>query len=394
MNLLNPPSDPALVLERAYRALARGEPASAEQMLAGLSELSAPLARIARLVEAQAALSRGSLDLALARVERALPPRPPEPWERAELASALGVRAVLRALSGNAAGARRDITRVRQEVPEPSALALARAALAEAVVLARGGDRARLRAHFELHGRHLSRLPLAHESALAMAYARMAGSGHRSVYRQPAGADTRVPSRGLLRWFGQVAPEAAPFVDAAAFTKRLEAARAAPAIADDTAEEPEGGDEGRSTLTGRVLEHRAAHWSVLALVAMAVSTALLTLFFGRSLWVGLVGAGLVALIAVGVALRVVGGSKPAPATPWLSEREALLRALVLRRLAPPGGRPRRRARIQAPRLRIARRAGLPKDEAATRAAEDEAAATDEAADEAADAEAIRARRSS
>jgi hypothetical protein len=393
MTLLRPPSDPALVLERAYRALARGEPAAAEQMLAALAELSTPLGRIARLVEAQAALSRGSLDLALARVERAFPPRPPEPWERAELTSALGVRAVLRALSGNAAGARRDIARVRQEVPEPSPLALARAALAEAIVLARGGDRARLRAHFELHGRHLSRLPLPHESALATAYARMAGSGHRSVYRQPAGGEeARAPSRGLVRWFGLVAPEATPFVDGAAFARRLEAARKAPVIADEAGPEPEGGDDGRAAHTGPELGPRAvARWSLLAIVAMAASTALLTVFFRTSLWVGLAGAGLVAMVAVGIALRVVSGSKPAPATPWLSEREALLRALVLRRLAPPGGRPRPRARVKAPRLRIARRSGAPKDEEATRAAEEEAQAAEE---EARVAEGIRVRRSS
>ncbi|UQA57321.1 hypothetical protein [Polyangium aurulentum] len=378
MPLLHPPADPAVVLERAYRALARGEPATAEGMLAGLSELPAPLGRIARLVEAQAALSRGSLDLALARVERALPPRPPEAWERAELTSALGVRAVLRALSGNPEGARRDIARVQRELPEPSALALARAALAEAIVLARMGDRARLRTLVEHHGRHMARLPLPHESALAAAYARMAGSGQRSVYRQPGGAEGAAPSRGLLRWIGQVAPEAAPFVDAAAFEKRLAEARKAKLVADEAQPEPEG-DDGRPVLVDDARGARAVRWSLFALLAVGASTALSMFFFRTNLLVGLGGAALVALVAVGIALRVVSGSKPAPATPWLSEREALLRALVLRRLGPPeAGPPRRRARIAAPRLRIARRAVAPQDEGSRGAAEDEALSAEEA----------------
>jgi hypothetical protein len=171
--------------------------------------------RPGHLQHAEIAARRGDRDAALARIAPAIE----EPVgrlfagrERRVIVNARALRAFLRASAGDEAGAREDIAAVRAaEDVEPTLLA--RAALAEAMLLDRKGDRAALR---EIVDRSralwLSACPR-HERALARAYEAMLDAGAAPVYRQKASLGGEASADdAVAAWVAKMAPNAAPFV--------------------------------------------------------------------------------------------------------------------------------------------------------------------------------------
>lgn len=121
-------------------------------------------------------------------------------------------RALARAAAGNEAGARQDIEAVLGS-PKRSPTSVARATLAEALVLERRGDRAALRAHLAKHRTLLLHAAAPHEREMARALIRLARAKVSSAYREPVaiatGASGEAPAFEV--WLGAVAPAAAPF---------------------------------------------------------------------------------------------------------------------------------------------------------------------------------------
>ncbi len=132
--------------------------------------------------------------------------------ERLHLAGAQAMRALLRATLGDTGGALADIAAVRA-LPDAPAEALARAEVAEAIVLERAGDREALAAHLVAKRTLLLDATVPRERAVVRAYQRMLKATRSSVYRriapreaEPAGDETTVAS-----FVARIAPAAAPF---------------------------------------------------------------------------------------------------------------------------------------------------------------------------------------
>nr|AYM54442.1 hypothetical protein [Phaselicystis flava] len=173
--------------------------------------------RAASTCRANIALRRGELEAALAHIDRAAeaPIGFPRQLQRTQVVHARGLRAFLRACTGDREGARADVERVRSAAevsPEP----LANAALAEVVMAERAGDHAALRELLAKHRRLLLEHTHPRERALVRAFQRMLKATTRSIYRE--GAPREVDARGqpsLVDWVAKIAPAAAPFVQAA-----------------------------------------------------------------------------------------------------------------------------------------------------------------------------------
>jgi len=175
--------------------------------------------RVALVQRALIALRRGALDDALLAASAAT--RVPVGFMNqvhavAQRSNAHGIRAIVRASSGDAEGARADIEEVRRD-PSAPPQGLARAALAEALLLEKAGDRGALSALLRGERRLLLDATEPRERAIVRGLQRLVKAPTTSVYRTqaaPATVDAAVEEPALADWVLAVAPGVAPFVRA------------------------------------------------------------------------------------------------------------------------------------------------------------------------------------
>lgn len=247
-------------LKAAAGAILSGRFADAERALAAAERASSmlPVRRDALLQRATIALRRGdlagsarSLDAVLA-LPTGLLGRLTGARQRAVARS---VRALVAAFQGRRDDARADLADVRADDDAP-ATALAYAAVAEAVLLEKSGDRGALRAHLATHGDLLFEATAPRERALVRAYRRMLRATAPGVYREAARLEE--PATGeepaLDAWIAKVAPGAAPFLRAPAAPAKVAVASPHPAV-EAPAEQasPRGTPEGGVHLSAPLL---------------------------------------------------------------------------------------------------------------------------------------------
>jgi hypothetical protein len=203
----------------AYNAALEGRLGDAERLLDEV-EATRPMRYVQRVVDLQRAniaLRRGDLDAAAARVEAAVTVPSGTLTRREERVHVLGghaLRALIFASKGDAERARADIAVVRED-PRSTADLLARAAVAEAILLDRAGDRDALAAHLARERRLLLDYTAPRERAVVRAYQRMLRAPRTSVYRQAAPRELERDAHEeppITDWIARIAPSAAPFV--------------------------------------------------------------------------------------------------------------------------------------------------------------------------------------
>ena len=129
---------------------------------------------------------------------------------------ARGLRALLRAAGGDDEAARSDVAHVLN-LPEASAEARARAALAKAILLDRAGDRTGLKEHIERERAVLFGATSLRERAIVRALRRKLERTPASAYRAGlSGRDGAISDEEppLIDWIAKLAPDAAPFAAA------------------------------------------------------------------------------------------------------------------------------------------------------------------------------------
>jgi hypothetical protein len=168
------------------------------------------------LLRAAISMRRGNLRRALEHTDAAIA-RPMKLFtrhlEQQQICHGRGLRALVRGALGERDAAWEDINWIRAAeyaTPEP----LARAALAEAVLLERSHAFDELRKFIRLNRALMLENPWPRERAIVRAYQRMlnAGSRGKSIYRKSAPKDG--PPNGepaLADWIAAIAPSAAPF---------------------------------------------------------------------------------------------------------------------------------------------------------------------------------------
>jgi hypothetical protein len=263
------------LVNSAFDAITRGRLPEAEALLdhAEASTRIGYLRRVVDLQRAVIALRRGELASAMQRADAALA-RPlgllTRGQERVHLTAAHALRALLRASSGDERGAREDIAAARRS-PDATPDTLARAELAEAVVLERSGDRGALRDHLSRERSLLLGYTAPRERAVARAYQRMLEARRSSVYREGA---PREPQRAagdeptVADWMATVAPAAAPFARRA---RAPDAAAEAPPPAE--AIDPEARRAAAARVTGkglRTIGKLALLWVLLIMMFVAI----------------------------------------------------------------------------------------------------------------------------
>ena len=210
--------DAVPAVNTAFNAMLQGRVAEAERIL-DEAEARWQLGYIGRVIDLQRAaiaMRRGDLEGAVARAEAAFN-RPrgllTRGQEHAHVVGAQAMRALLLAALGDVEGARADAAAVRATADAP-AEALARAEVAEAIVLERSGDREALAAHLVRRRALLLDYTVPRERAVIRAYQRMLKAPRTSVYRSGAALDAEEPRGGepsIADWVARVAPAAAPF---------------------------------------------------------------------------------------------------------------------------------------------------------------------------------------
>lgn len=213
-------SNGVVVLNTAHNAVIAGKLEEAERLL-DESEQQVQLGyvrRAADLQRAAIAFSRGDLDVARARAEAAMA-RPlgvvGRMLGRAHVTQARALRALILALSGERAAAQAEIQAVSAS-PDAGPETLARALVAEAVLLEKSGEREALARHLGEKRRLLfDRTPL-RERALLRAYQRMLLAPRGGAYRSaaPREEDRGAGEPPVSAWIARVAPAAAPFASA------------------------------------------------------------------------------------------------------------------------------------------------------------------------------------
>jgi hypothetical protein len=187
------------------------------------------VARAVAYQRALLALYRGAPDEAIAALEPAVASATGilgRTHERLQQASALALRAFAHASRGDAAKAEADAS-AAEAMPEAAGDAIARAALARALVMARAGDVDALAAYLAKNTSTMLESTLPRERALVRALRRLARSRSRSVYREPAKpADETSDAGRLADWIARVAPEAAAHARGDVFAERIETRRA------------------------------------------------------------------------------------------------------------------------------------------------------------------------
>lgn len=224
-------ADAIPLLNTAHNAALEGRVADAERALDEAEQrFHAPfILRVIDLQRAGIALRRAELEVARARLDTAVA-RPVGLLTRAEdrvkVGAARAMRALVLAMMRDAEGARADIEIVRAD-PLAPAESLARAAVAEAMLIERAGDRDALAAHLDRERRLLFDHTAPRERAVMRAYQRMLAAPRNSVYRRAAEPDReeeRSDEPRVADWVAKVAPAAAPF----ARSRRAPAAEGAP----------------------------------------------------------------------------------------------------------------------------------------------------------------------
>ena len=190
---------------------------------------SAPaVQRHVALHRATIALGRGDLARAAAEADRALSIRPgfrDRASQRMTTLRALGIRAFARALSDDATGARDDIARLRAQsqtkhlgvavVSGEAVLTdpLARAAIAEAILLARANENEALRQLFARSRATMFEYALPRERTLLRGLERKLEATTSSPYRKAPKADTVSGDEpGVEDWIARVLPDVASFI--------------------------------------------------------------------------------------------------------------------------------------------------------------------------------------
>lgn len=207
----------------ATRRMTEGKLLAADRLLLELApSIKSPTVRRALLVtRARLALRLGELgragellDAALGveatSFERVLTGSPEE-----QIACAHGLRAFVSASRGDDEAARRD-ARAARDNEAAGASALAEAALAEAILLDRAGDRVALGRHLEARRLVLLGGGDRRERAIVRAYQRMLHSTATTPYRHAPRRDSRGDEPALVDWVAAVAPGAAAHVREAA----------------------------------------------------------------------------------------------------------------------------------------------------------------------------------
>ncbi|MFO0756923.1 MAG: hypothetical protein U0359_10545 [Byssovorax sp.] len=207
------------LLAMSFRSISLGKLGDAEDLLDEAEQSRASWARrLCDLQRAIIAVRRGDLKAAKASLDDAVA-RPLERYERQnalfQIEAAHGLRAFVRASLGEPVGAWQDIA-VLRERPGASAESLARASLAEAVILARTGERDRLRLLLDRDKALLLENLHPRERAIVRAYQRMVRVATTSAYRVSASREEESTrdEPALVDWVAKVAPSAAPFVRA------------------------------------------------------------------------------------------------------------------------------------------------------------------------------------
>ncbi len=203
-------------LQASTAHLEAGRYEEAEQAVESLSRSRLPQFRRAYHAQrAEIAARRGDRAEATARLDEAMT-APVGRWYRGAqegvVRAARGLRAFLRASAGDEAGAREDVATLRADAQATPAQ-LARAALAEAMLLDKAGDRAALGELLSRHRALILAAAPARERALLRAYEAMLESSPASVYRQQG--DREAPGEDaaeIAAWVAWHAPSAAPFV--------------------------------------------------------------------------------------------------------------------------------------------------------------------------------------
>src|SRR6185437_3408524 len=201
-------------LQASTEHLDAGRYEEAVRAVDGLAKSRLPqFRRACHAQQAEIAARRGDRTEATAQADQAAT-EPVGRWHRgAQLGvvrAARGLRAFLRASTGDESGARADVETLRAD-PDAAPAHLARAALAEALLLDRAGDRAGLGALLLRHRALILGAAPLRERALLRAYEAMLEAGATSVYRQPG--DREPVGEGaaqIAAWVAFYAPGAAP----------------------------------------------------------------------------------------------------------------------------------------------------------------------------------------
>jgi hypothetical protein len=205
------------LLATSFRAITLGKLGDALEYVEEAERSRAPwVRRIADVQRAIIALRKGDPKEARAQLDMAIA-RPLGLREKEnavfQIEAAHALRAFARASLGDSEGAFADIALLRAR-PGASAESLARASLAEAIVLERTGERDRLRALLDRDKLLLLENCHPRERAIVRAFQRMVRAATTSAYRQSAPRETEETrdEPPLVDWVAKVAPSAAPFV--------------------------------------------------------------------------------------------------------------------------------------------------------------------------------------
>jgi hypothetical protein len=268
------------LVNTSFDLIGRGRLAEAERLL-DEAERAHPRSLVLRVAAVQRgliAMRRGDIEAALGHLDRAID-TPfgllPRPQERVQALNARGIRAFLRATRGDREGARADIEAIRKS-PDALPQGLGRAALAEAILIEKSGDRDALRAHLERERTLLLDATDRRERAIVRAFQRMLEAGASSVYRKQAkqaDKDEAAEEPRLADWVGQVLPSAAPFVDTRSqreHTGAIEGPSASEAARRAVTEARKAGVKAAATPRKRGWKARVGLWFVWTLVFLGV----------------------------------------------------------------------------------------------------------------------------
>ena len=205
------------VLNSAFNLIGQGKLRDAAEVLDIVEvKVQEPWAR--RLVDIQRAIiaiRRGDMPAAAKALDAAIA-QPVESFAREnaayQLEGAHALRAFVRASLGQAEGAREDIAAVMEHPASEDALA--RVALAEALLLEQAGKREELRLLLSEKGTLLLEHTHPRERAIVRAFQRMVRSDRSSVYRRAEARRDKEEGEEptLADWVAKVAPGAASFV--------------------------------------------------------------------------------------------------------------------------------------------------------------------------------------
>lgn len=206
-----------LLLQAAHQEITRGRFDLAEKIHAELpARMKGAMARFLCYQRGLIHFLRGDADAAI----HALSPGVSErvgiygyTLDHNQRAACLAVRALAYASKGDAESALRDVIAC-EPIAEAPPDAVARCALARAVVLSRNGASDELATFLAKNSSLMLERTLPRERALVRALRRMTRTNGRSVYREPAPPEQEsAPDSELRKWVGMLSTEAAAHVE-------------------------------------------------------------------------------------------------------------------------------------------------------------------------------------